>query len=79
MTAWTTLIANSTLQTGTAWQHLQNQQGGGGPAQVTFVDNIDVEVEDMLFEAELEADIEVELEADIVADIDDQEIEAEIE
>lgn len=29
MTAWQRLIARSTLATGTAWEHLTNQGGGG--------------------------------------------------
>ena len=29
MTAWEILTGNSTLQTGTAWEHLNNQAGGG--------------------------------------------------
>lgn len=30
MTAWDLLTANSTLETGAAWEHLQAQGGGGG-------------------------------------------------
>lgn len=35
MDAWETLIANSTLGSGDAWEHLNNQQGGGGISGVS--------------------------------------------
>lgn len=31
MTAWELLVAHSSLETGTAWEHLNAQVGGGGP------------------------------------------------
>lgn len=37
MTAWESLVAGSTIATGTAWEHLQ-AQGGGGHETVFFVD-----------------------------------------
>ena len=38
MTAWESLIAGSTIQSGTAWEHL-NAQGGGGSTGDVYVVN----------------------------------------
>lgn len=54
MTAWEILTSNSTLPSGTAWQHL-NSQGGGGGSGVIVNDGIDVEVNTMNVEIELDA------------------------
>lgn len=58
MTAWQILTANSTLPSGTAWQHLNNQAGGG----VVVNDGIDVEVNTMNVEIELDVTV-LEIEA----------------
>ena len=52
MTAWQTLTANSTLLSGTAWQHLNNQTAGSGGVVVS--DGINVEVNTMTVEIELD-------------------------
>lgn len=79
MTAWEALLLHSTLQSGTAWQHLQNQQGGGGGTTVLVVnDGIDCEVDEMELEALLDGDIEVELDEAIEAVLDDEEFIAEL-
>ena len=49
------LIANSTLPTGTAWQHLNSQGGGGGTSGIIVNDGIDVEVDTVTVEIELDA------------------------
>lgn len=82
MSAWTQLIANSTLTSGTAWQHLQNQQGGGGagPTYVVMNDGFNVDLEDTGVVALLQ-DIEVEVVLDdspIEVIINDDDIEAEV-
>lgn len=80
MTAWEILTAGSTLPTGTAWDHL-NAQGGGGGGPVTL--NIygetvaeleaamDAELESGELAAELEtAELSAELQADIEAELE---------
>lgn len=65
MSAWDTLVANSSLGSGTAWQHLAAQQGGG----VVVNDGIAVEV--------VEMDVDVQLDdAVIEAALDDAPVEA---
>ena len=42
MTAWALLIANSSLESGTAWEHLNNQQGGTTYVNSFIPDNINI-------------------------------------
>lgn len=80
MTAWEILTAGSTLPSGTAWQHLNAQGGGGGgPVTLQIFDSMecelmaDVEAE-LIFEeltAELAVDeLAAELEQDIGAELE---------
>jgi hypothetical protein len=53
-TAWDQLIANSTLSSGTAWQHLQNQEGGGAGTGVVINDGLHVELVEMEIQTQLD-------------------------
>lgn len=70
MTAWEVLTSNSSLPSGTAWQHLNAQQGGG-PVTLVIYDQIEAvmmaDIEASIDQPELEAVIES---ADIAATID---------
>lgn len=62
MTAREILIENSALVSGTAWDHLNNQVGGGYQT-VILADGIEVDtdMQDVVVYVEMEADIEVEV------------------
>jgi hypothetical protein len=84
VTTWERLVANSTLGSGTAWQHLQNQRngtGGGGTTVIYINDGITVELVEMELVAQLSDDgIAVDLEdAPLEITLDDSPIVAEIE
>ena len=70
MTAWQVLTHNSSLPSGTAWQHLNAQQGGG-PVTLVIYDQIEAvmmaDIEASIDQLELEAVIES---ADIAATVD---------
>ena len=70
MTAWQVLTSNSSLPSGTAWQHLNAQQGGG-PVTLVIYDQIEAvmmaDIEASIDQPELEAVIES---ADISATVD---------
>lgn len=70
MTAWEVLTNNSSLPSGTAWQHLNSQQGGG-PVTLVIYDQIEAvmmaDIEVSIDQPELEAVIES---ADIAATVD---------
>lgn len=70
MTAWSVLTGNSSLPSGTAWQHLNAQQGGGPVNLVLYGETV----------AELMADLSADLEqADIVATLESVELGATLE
>ena len=70
MTAWSILTASSSIPSGTAWQHLNAQQGGG-PVTLVIYDQIEAvmmaDIEASIDQPELEAVIES---ADIAATVD---------
>lgn len=78
MTAWDTLITNSTAPNGSnAWEHLHSQQGGG----IIFMDGFNVSVQDsslsvVVTEPGITAVID---ENPITANIDDSDITASID
>lgn len=67
MTAWEILTGNSTLSSGTAWQHLNNQEAGGG----------DVIIENIVLQVFDELDVEYEMNYDVEIDNDDLVVEVE--
>lgn len=71
--AWTTLVENSSLESGDAWEHLQAQQAGGGSYDtMVLADGLEVEMGNCEFDVEvgsnevsvdiISADFEVEIE-----------------
>ena len=78
MTAWQILTAGSSLPSGTAWQHLNAQAGGGsitlniyGETVAELEAAMDAELESPELAAELEtADLSVELLADLEAELE---------
>lgn len=79
--AWETLIANSSLDTGDAWEHLNAQEGGGFDA-ITYIlhDGLDLEIEMACYELEIDVvsfEIEIE-EPEFEIEIETQEFELEI-
>ena len=70
MTAWSILVANSSIPGGTAWQHLNAQQGGG-PVTLVIYDEI---------EAGLMADVQADIEQpDVIAALEAGDIGATLE
>jgi len=78
MTAWQILTAGSSLPSGTAWQHLNAQAGGGsitlniyGETVAELEAAMDAELESPELAAELEtADLSAELLADLEAELE---------
>ena len=71
MDAWETLIANSTIPDGDAWEHLNNQGGSGPGGSLVLLDGLEVEVNEYEFDVEVEQGVEVL--------VDTQEFEVEVE
>lgn len=44
MKTWDILIRNSTISSGSAWDHLNNQGGGSGVETVSFVGNLSASI-----------------------------------
>lgn len=78
--AWERLKANSSLEAGTAWEHLNAQQGGIGPGgSLVLLDGLDVEVDDMDVYVEISSDaIEVFIDEDLIIEIENQEFDVEV-
>jgi hypothetical protein len=78
VTAWAILTASSSLPAGTAWQHLNAQQGGGpvtlvlyGETTADIMADISAALESTDVQANIEEpDYEVALEPDIGSDIE---------
>jgi len=62
------LLENSTLNTGTPWEHLCNQAAGSGG--FTIADLVEVEVMDAEIDIEMEEEISVEVEAEISVEVE---------
>lgn len=78
MNAWQLLTASSSLPSGTAWQHLNSIEGGGGGSLVIYeqveaylMPDIESEISEPELTAELaQDDIESTLEPEIGSDIE---------
>lgn len=77
MTAWQLLTENSTLLSGTAWQHLNNQGGGGeviinttvyGELGVELMSEYNIEI-DQGVDASIDDDLVVELEDELIVEV----------
>lgn len=73
MTAWQKLIAGSTLPSGTAWQHL-NAQGGGGAGDIFIYGELGVELVAQQYDIELAGNLEVALDDELTVELDDETI-----
>jgi hypothetical protein len=62
-TAWQALTANSTLPSGTAWEHLNAQDGGSGGV-VIHADGIGVDIDMVDVTVYIEPPVEYEVEVD---------------
>lgn len=71
MTAWQLLIAGSMLPSGTTWQHM-NAQGGGGAGDIYIYGEIGVELVAQQYDIELAGDCEVELDDELTVELDDE-------
>lgn len=60
MTAWQTLVANSSLSMGTAWQHL-NAQVGGTAVEYQYFGALEVTMDTSPFVVTLENNLAVQL------------------
>lgn len=70
--AWEQLVANSTIQSGDAWEHLLAQGGGSGPGgSLVLFDGLEVQMDDS------QVDVEIDL-ASIDVKIENQEFDVEI-
>jgi len=75
-TAWDILLENSTLQVGTAWEHLNNQLGDG---QVVYIDRLNTiygeNVVTLMADYEIlieNEDLDVTVEPDYVVTLEDE-------
>ena len=75
MTAWNVLILNSTLPSGSAWDHLNAQQAGGTGVIVNDGIAVEIDFEPVALEVLLQ-DIEAEVaDEPIVVEIEDAPVE----
>ncbi len=81
MDAWETLIDNSSLITGDAWEHLNAQEGEGPGGSLVLMDGLELEIDTMEFVLELETvEFEVEIETnEFEVELETTEFEVEID
>ncbi len=78
MTVWETVVAGSTLASGTFWEHLNAQ--GGGTGETIIVDSFVLECEMPEYEIELSEELEIELiSEELILEVEDQEFELEVD
>ena len=80
MDAWETLISNSTITSGDAWDHLLAQGGGGTGTYIILADGLEVEmatndVEVIVDQSAIDVAID---QAEITVEIDQAPLEVEI-
>ncbi len=77
---WTTLKDGSSLTSGDAWDHLNNQIAGTGPGDgLVLFDGLEVELSDNDLEVELESiEYDVEVGEDVEIEIDNIEYDLEV-
>lgn len=79
MDAWETLLVNSTLSSGDAWEHLNAQEGGGTSTYTILSDGLDVNMATNDSTVELDStsfNVDVDV-SDIIIDVDQSPIEVE--
>lgn len=74
MTAWEILTGNSTLLSGTAWDHLNNQNGdGGGDVIINTTVYGELEVELMSeYNIEIDQGVGASIDDDLVVELEDE-------
>lgn len=79
MNAWEKLKLKSSIQTGTAWEHLSSQISIGDGSRL--IENIDVELEERIVDIEIQnTDFEIEISEDkIEIEVDENIIEIEVD
>ena len=55
MTAWEDLVANSTIPSGTAWQHLQAQGGGG--TDIVYLETMTADISEFVLATAIIAEV----------------------
>lgn len=70
MTAWQRLIAGSTLPSGTAWQHL-NAQGGGGAGDIFIYGELRVQLDNTDYVVKTASDCRVQIDGELTVRLDD--------
>lgn len=76
--AWTILKENSSLESGDAWEHLNNQETGVGIGLV-LLDGLEIEMSDCCFDVEIQlAEMDVEIENELTVEIEPTEYTAEV-
>ncbi len=78
---WTILKANSSLGSGDAWEHLENQEGGGSGTNLVLLDGLEIEMTGSSYDVEIDnSEIEVHVSDDAVGiEIDSNEYDIEVE
>ena len=79
MDAWETLLVNSTLSSGDAWEQLNAQEGGGTSTYTILSDGLDVNMATNDSTVELDStsfNVDVDV-SDIIIDVDQSPIEVE--
>ena len=71
MTAWQKLIAGSTLPSGTAWQHLNAQGGGGGVGDIFIYGELRVQLDSTDYVVKTAGDCRVQIDGELTVRIDD--------
>lgn len=66
MTAWAKLVENSSLQSGTAWEHLHAQVGGPG-GEIVYIDRVHTVYGDTV--VQLMPDYVIEIEGEEVIEV----------
>jgi len=83
MTVWETVVAGSTLASGTFWEHLNAQQGGGtgpGETQYILVDSFVLECDMPEFELSIEDGFDIEVETEeFDLEVEDTEFQLEVD
>lgn len=76
--AWTILKENSSLVSGDAWEHLNNQVSGSGDS-LTLFDGLEVEMADPNFDVEIEdSEVIVEIDTGFEIEIETNDYEVEV-
>ena len=71
MTAWEMLTGNSTLSSGTAWDHLNNQTGGEVIINTTVYGELEVEIMSE-YNIEIDQGVDASIDDDLIVELEDE-------